>query len=240
MNWRRQRLDRALAIAPWILGGIFGAIALHLIAILALPTLAPSSFYNRMAARLPLGEVALPPNPAHSAEAGATSAAESGAYPFADPFATLALCRFDLRDGPLRVRAASDGERLFAVSVRLADGTPFYSVTERQSPKGQFNILLVTQAQADDLDEANQDEPGQPLEATTQKKNDAADDERQDASEPAEPAASRAEPADELRLIVPKPRGFVLFRVLSLRESDYAETAARRSTISCTPEKLEP
>jgi len=86
----------------------------------------------------------------------------------------------------MRVRAAGDGERLFAVSVRLADGTPFYSVTERQAPKGQFNILLVTQAQADDLDEANSEEPGQDQQAATEKNNDAADDERQDGSEPPE------------------------------------------------------
>jgi hypothetical protein len=143
----------------------------------------------------------------------------------------------------LRVRAAGDGERLFGLSVRLADGTPFYSVTDRQAPKGQFNILLVTQAQADDLDEANQDaatESDKDAGRNDAGQSDAANDERQDAPEPSEPATTRAGPADELRLIVPKTRGFVLFRVLSLRESDYSETAARRSTISCTPEKLEP
>ncbi len=204
MTPQSSRFDRAIGVIPWLLGALFGAAGLHLLAILALPGMAPGSAWRRLALNSPPGQL--------TALTRAAPGADATTFP--DPFAALSLCRFDLSKGALRLRARSDGDRPFSVSVRLADGTIIYSANDRQTPKGIFNILIVTQAQADDLDSARDD----------------ADQE--------EATAPRAAD-DELRLISPGKKGFALFRTLSLSEGGYA-AAAGRTKIECAIEKPAP
>lgn len=200
---RLSRGDRAIGYIPWALGALFGAAALHLLAVLSLPVLSPNASYRTLATRLPLGEKELLPR----------AAAGSGGPPFADPFAALAVCRFDLNQGPLRLRAAADGDHPFSISVRLADGTVIYSGNDRQTPNGRFNVLIVTQAQADAQDSAeeNSDQGG-----------------------------TTAATDDQLRLVSPGARGFALFRTLGFSDGDYEDAAAARTGIQCTVEKPAP
>ena len=194
--WR----DRTIDLLPWLLGALLGGVALHLVILLALPGLTPGSAYRRLALKTPTGQVEILPR------------ATPGTGPsFSDPFAALALCRFDLAQGPLRLRARADGDHPFSVSVRLADGTILFSANDRQTPGGRFHILIVTQAQAN------------------------AQDLLRDNAEPDENAASKAGAVeeDELRLISPAKTGFALFRALSLRESDYDAAAATLSSVEC-------
>jgi uncharacterized membrane protein len=201
-------LDRTIALLPWLLGALLGGVALHLLMLLALPGLAPGSAYRKLALKTPVGEIKLLPR-----------AAPATGPSFSDPFAALALCRFDLSQGPLRVRASADGDHPFSVSVRLADGTLLFSSNDRQTPKGRFNILIVTQAQADVLADA-QDV--------------LRDNAEQDENSASKPGASEE---DELRLISPAKTGFALFRAVSLRESDYDAAAAALSSVECAMEK---
>jgi uncharacterized membrane protein len=197
-------LDRTIDLLPWLLGALLGGVALHLLTLLALPRLAPGSAFRRLAQKTPVGQVELLPR-----------AGPATGPSFTDPFAALALCRFDLTQGPLRLRARADGDHPFSVSVRLADGTIIFSANDRQTPGGRFNILIVTQAQAD------------------------AQDVLRDNAEQDENSASKPAPADEdeLRLISPAKAGFALFRALSLRESDYDAAAAALSSVECAVEK---
>jgi uncharacterized membrane protein len=197
-------LDRTIELIPWLLAALLGGVALHLLILLALPRLTPDSAYRRLALKTPVGQVELLPR------------AAPGTGPrFSDPFAALALCRFDLSQGPMRLRARADGDHPFSVSVRLADGTIVFSASDRQTPKGSFNILIVTQAQAD------------------------AQDILRENAEQDENSAGKAEDPeeDELRLISPARTGFVLFRALSLREGDYDAAAAALSSVACGMEK---
>lgn len=191
-------LDRAVSLVPWALAVLFGAVALHLLVVLALPALAPGSAYRRLAADLPLGEVRLLPRatPEHPDPA------------FSDPFAFVAVCRFDLSQGPLRLRATADGDHPLSVSVRLADGAVIYSGSDAQAPGGRFNILIVTHAQADAIDAAqdDQDEDAPPV-------------------------------SDELRLVSPRRKGFAMFRLLALREGEAESVAAQRAGFQCSVEK---
>jgi uncharacterized membrane protein len=193
-------LDRAIPLIPWALAVLFGAVTVHLLTILALPALAPGSAYRRLAADLPLGEVRLLPR----------ATPENPGPAFSDPFAFLAVCRFDLSKGPLRLRAAADGDHPLSVSVRLTDGAAIYSGSDAQTPQGRFNILIVTQAQADARDAAQ-------------------DDQDETAAPPAD--------AGELRLIAPRRKGFVLFRLLALREGEAESVAAQRAGFACAMEK---
>ena len=89
LNRGKTWLDRGLAALPWLIGVLFGGVALHLVAILALPALAPNSAYRIFVRPLPLGE-----------KRTLSRAEPSMPRPaFADPFAAIALCRFDLREG---------------------------------------------------------------------------------------------------------------------------------------------
>jgi uncharacterized membrane protein len=195
-------VDWAIDLIPWLLAALFGGVAIHLVMLLALPRLAPGSAYRKLALETPIGQVELLPQAAPGTPGPA----------FSDPFAVLALCRFDLTRGPLRLRARADGDHPFAVSVRLADGTIIYSANDRQSPNARFDILIMTQAQADEQD--------------LQRDND---------------ETSEEQAPDQLRLVSPKKNGFALFRALSLREGDYDDAAAAaRSAIECNVEKPAP
>jgi uncharacterized membrane protein len=196
MTRRKTWLDRGVAVLPWLLGVVFGAVALHLLAILTLPALAPNSAYRIFARPLALGEKRALPRAEPSIRRPA----------FADPFAAIALCRFDLREGPLRLRAHADGDRPLSVSVRLADGTVIYSAGDRHTPGGRFNIAIMTQAQADARDAAS---------------------ERED------PAEGDKSAENELRLISPGKTGFAVFRILAMRDSDYEAAAARLDGVEC-------
>jgi uncharacterized membrane protein len=195
------RIDRAIALIPWGLAALFGAVTVHLVTLLALPALAPASAYRRLAANLPLGEVRLLPR----------VTPETPGPAFSDPFALLAVCRFDLTQGALRLRATADGDHPLSVSVRLADGRIVYSASDAQTPHGRFNILIVTQAQADAIDEAQ---------------------DKQD-----EEVTRASADADELRLVVARRRGFAMFRLLALREGDAERVAAQRAGFECKAEK---
>jgi uncharacterized membrane protein len=199
------RLDQAIDVIPWILAVVFGAVAIHLLTILAMPTLTPSSAYRRLAADLQLGEVRLLPR----------ATPENPGPAFSDPFATLAICRFDLAQGPLRLRATADGDHPLSVSVRLANGATIYSGSDRQTPLGRFNILIVTQSQADALDEARDN-----------RDNEAGVDTSRD--------------ADELRLIAPRRKGFAMFRLLALREGEMDAVATQSAGFECKNEKPSP
>jgi uncharacterized membrane protein len=201
MSPRLSPADRAIGLIPWVLATLFGAVAIHLLAVLSLPALAPGASFRKLALPLAPGEKELLPR----------AAAASGVSAFADPFAALAVCRFDLARGPLRLRAAADGDHPTSVSVRLADGTIIYSANDKQTPNGKFNVLVLTQAQSDALDS------------------------EQDNADPTGSGAS-----DELRLVSPGARGFVLFRTLGLREGDYEAAAAARGGFECSIEKQAP
>jgi len=219
LSRRRARLyawtERAIRAAPWVLGALFGAVAIHLLTILALPTLWPGAPYRVLAAGLPLGETAILPRPGPDAPGAA----------FSDPFAPVALCRFDLSAGATRIRAQADGVHPLSLSVRLADGTIIYSGNDRDTPTGHFNIRLVTQKQADAEDAAQGAD------------NASGDEAGQDAGQAASPEGAAS---DELRLASPSLRGFVAFRVVALRAEDYDAASAALASARCAVEKPSP
>jgi len=200
MSAADDRRDRLIAWIPWALALVFGTVAVHLVTLLATPAMAPNSAYRRLAEDLPLGEVRLLPR----------ATPDSPGPPLSDPFAFLAACRFDLSEGPLRLRAQADGDHPLSVSVRLANGVILYSGADNQTPHGRFNILIVTRAQGEAIDEAR------------------------DAMGEAERAALEA---DELRLVSPDAKGFALFRLLALREGEAATFGAQRAAYTCKKEK---
>ena len=131
-------LEAFLRAAPYVLGAIFTAGVVHLGAVLTLPSFSPLSAYGRLAAQTEAFSLkVLPP-----------VSTETPSLPFADPFAALAVCRYDLSKGPLHVKVAGDGDRLLSVSAHSRAGVVFYASTDRDVPQRTLNILVMTQAQA--------------------------------------------------------------------------------------------
>ena len=133
-----------LVLAGLILGGI-----VHLVSMLALPSLAGQNADSRLAATVRRHAVTVLP----------AAGTEAGPLPFRDPATALAVCRFDLAEGPVRV-AGPVPDGFMSAAFHLPTGGVFYALTDRSATRGTLDILVVTQEQLEDL-QANdpEDEP---------------------------------------------------------------------------------
>jgi uncharacterized membrane protein len=149
IGWRR--------LAEVIRLGLFAAMVaalVHLITILAVPFFATRDAFARLA---PLGAVnatiALErPSPANQLTA------------YGDPAIASAFCRFDLSNGPVRIKAQIARSGFASLSFHTKTGSVFYAVTDRAAVRGQLDALVLTDPQlriATAKD--NEDEPSQDL-----------------------------------------------------------------------------
>ncbi len=133
-----------LLLAGLILGGI-----VHLVSMLALPSLAAQNADTRLARFAPRHVVTLLP----------AAGPGTGDLLFRDPAMALAVCRFDLSDGPVRV-AGSTPDGFMSVAFHTTSGGVFYAVTDRSATRGVLDILLLTPEQLEEVQsEDPEDEP---------------------------------------------------------------------------------
>ena len=84
-------------------------------------------------------------------------------FPFLDPAVATAFCRYDLSDGPVRVRAPLGRAGFNSLSLHSRRGAVFYALTDRAAARGAIEAVIVTPAQlralasADDEDNPSQD-----------------------------------------------------------------------------------
>ncbi len=64
----------------------------------------------------------------------------------ADPRTAIAICGFDLGDGPLRVSARA-GSAPLALSVHLRGGGVFYAVTDKAAQRGLLEFVVLSREQ---------------------------------------------------------------------------------------------
>jgi uncharacterized membrane protein len=146
-----MRLKEAIGAAlfhalPWIAGCLFVAGVVHIVSIFAMPHLAPQDAFARISA---LGQphvmTLLPPT------------TPTSLAPFDDPALAQGICRFDLSQGPVRLRATLPPDALTLMSFHGRHGQIFYSMTDRSATRGKLDVLLVTRQQLDAV-EANDPE----------------------------------------------------------------------------------
>lgn len=125
------RLVYALALGV-TLGGIT-----HIATLLAVPTLAPDSAYDRLGRLGADGRFAALPD----------SGPEADLLPFRDPAFVTAACRFDLAGGPVTIRAALP-PGYGAMSVHNRSGQPFYTLNDRAATRGAVEVTILSK---DDL-----------------------------------------------------------------------------------------
>lgn len=123
-----------------VLLGLVGAGIVHIAVLLLLPQLTQRDAWSRLASASEVYVVA----PADGS-GGAKPVVEAP-----DPLFRAVACRFDLRDGPVRVEA--EGQVPFwSASVYGRSGQNVYNFNDRTAADGRLDFVVVTPAQMIDM-----------------------------------------------------------------------------------------
>ena len=124
-------------IAGILLGGV-----VHLVSVLALPRIATQDAYSRLAPITKLNAVTELP----AAEPGNTL------MPYLDPALAVAVCRYDLSGGPLKLTVPVS-QAYTSVSFYTRNELAYYAINDRSAGKKVIELDLMTEAQHSDLPE---------------------------------------------------------------------------------------
>jgi uncharacterized membrane protein len=124
----------------WILGGTLLGGIVHLATVLVLPTLATQDAYSRLAPIAPVNAVAPLPTPT----------AEAAAIPFLDPAFAMAVCRYDLTDGPIKLTVPVS-PAYTSVSFYTRSEVAYYAINDRAAGRRVIELDLMTSEQRGDL-----------------------------------------------------------------------------------------
>jgi len=124
-------------IAGVLLGGV-----VHLVSVLALPRIASQDAYSRLAPLTKINAVtALPPaDPANTL------------MPLMDPALALAICRYDLATGPIKL-AVPVSQAYTSVSFYTRNDVAYYAINDRSAGRKVIELDLMTEAQHAELPE---------------------------------------------------------------------------------------
>ncbi len=130
--------DRKLGWLLYLLATLIIAGLVHIVTILALPRVAVRDSYARIASIAPINRFTALPQAIPGAEL----------LPLQDPALALGACRFDVNEGPVRVRADVTGlDGLLTLSFHDRRGGSFYATTDRGALRGGIDIVLLTRDQ---------------------------------------------------------------------------------------------
>ncbi len=150
MNFRARYAEAAFYATL----AIILAILTHFVAVLTMPLVAERDAYSRLAK---LG------GPNETVELAQTSPVSRG-FPYADPAVATAFCRFDLANGPVRVRAPIGRAGFASLSVHTRRGAVVYAITDRAATHGYMEAVVANAAQLRALvAEDDEDNPSEDL-----------------------------------------------------------------------------
>lgn len=145
---------RLLAFGPWAGAALLVAAGTHIVTILALPALAPRDAHARF--------VQIAPRAATTPLPPARPGREIG--PFNDPAMATAVCRYDLADGPLRLRMRVTGDDFVSLSFHSRGNAIYYALTDRAAFRGVIDVVVGTREQIEEIEAADEEES--PVEET--------------------------------------------------------------------------
>jgi uncharacterized membrane protein len=118
-------------IAGVLLGGV-----VHLVSVLALPRIATNDAYARLAPMTKLNAVTpLPQVDPNNAP-----------MPYLDPAFALAVCRYDLSGGPIKL-AVPVSQAYTSVSFYTRNDVAYYAINDRSAGRKVIELDLMTEAQ---------------------------------------------------------------------------------------------
>ena len=121
----------------WLLGTAFLAVIIHIGAVLAIPTLASDTAWQKLYARLEPGkaEILPPVKPGQQV------------LDQMDPSMIVAVCRYDLAEGPLQLTLPKVAG-YWSLSFVTPDKTTIYSVNDRTAGQPEAGIYAVSAQEA--------------------------------------------------------------------------------------------
>jgi uncharacterized membrane protein len=129
-----------IRIALWLLGGVLLGGIVHLTTVLWLPDLATQDAYSRLAPVAPINAVTALPAPTP----------EKSVVPFLDPAFAMAVCRYDLSDGPLKF-SVPVSPAYTSVSFYTRNDVAYYAINDRAAGRRVIELELMTSEQRADL-----------------------------------------------------------------------------------------
>ncbi|GLH78968.1 DUF1254 domain-containing protein [Bradyrhizobium sp. SSBR45G] len=124
-----------------VVGVLLGGVV-HLVSVLALPRISTQDAYSRLTPMTKLNAV----TPLPLADPG------NSPMPFMDPAFAMAICRYDLSDGPLKLTVPVS-QAYTSVSFYTRNEIAYYAINDRSAGKRVIELDLMTEAQHEDLPE---------------------------------------------------------------------------------------
>jgi uncharacterized membrane protein len=124
-------------LATIVLGAAIIAGLVHVVAILIIPLYASNDAFARLSRLGPTNATILLPE----------ASAKARLFPYGDPAVAAAFCRYDLRDGPVRVKAPVARYEFSSISFHNRRGDIFYALTDRAATQNALEALVVTDQQ---------------------------------------------------------------------------------------------
>jgi uncharacterized membrane protein len=131
-----------IRLAFTILAGVLLGGVVHLVSVLALPRIATQDAYSRLSALTAENTV----TPLAQAEPN------NAPMPFMDPAFAVAICRYDLKNGPLKLTVPVS-QAYTSVSFYTRNEVAYYAINDRSAGKKVIELDLMTEAQHDELPE---------------------------------------------------------------------------------------
>ena len=126
----------------WTLAGIILGGIVHLGTILALPRTASQDAYTRLEPITPVNAMTPIPRPT----------AAKALLPYMDPAFAVAVCRYDLAAGPMKLTAPVS-QAYTSVTFYTRHGVAYYGINDRAAGRRTIELLLMTTAQRDAMPE---------------------------------------------------------------------------------------
>ena len=115
---------------------------MHLGSVLLLPRTATQDAFTRLSASAPVNSMV--PMPA--------ATPDEAVLPFMDPAFATSVCRYDLADGPLKLRVPVS-QAYTAVSFYSRNGVAYYAINDRAAGRRMIELELMTADQRSNLPE---------------------------------------------------------------------------------------
>ncbi|MDN4983211.1 DUF1254 domain-containing protein [Bradyrhizobium arachidis] len=131
-----------IRLAFTILAGVLLGLVVHLVSVLALPRIATQDAYSRLTPMTKLNGVTQLP----------LADPQTSPMPFMDPAFALAICRYDLAGGPIKLTVPVS-QAYTSVSFYTRNEIAYYAINDRSAGKKVIELDLMTEAQHSALPE---------------------------------------------------------------------------------------
>jgi uncharacterized membrane protein len=126
----------------WTLAGLLLGGIVHLATILVLPRTATQDAYARLEPLTPVNTMTPIPGPTP----------DKALLPFMDPAFAVAVCRYDLASGPMKLTAPVS-QAYTSVTFYTRRGIAYYGINDRAAGRRTIELDLMTMAQHDAMPE---------------------------------------------------------------------------------------